>query len=361
MQSKVLWDKIKNRILRKSDKVLGIDIGTGSLKIVELSFNNERFVVKNIAIGDFPENLFEDGKLVKVDEFTYILQQLVATSGFSSRDAVLALGGKSIFIREIAFPKMAEEEIREAIKWEMEKYVPYAPDSYHYDFSIVGEVENGMELKVLLVAAPKVNIDPIIAVVKNAGLKPVAIDGEAFALYRTLENAENSMIVDIGQFASQLIIYQNGIPTVTRMIPISGQRFTEAVMSALDLDETEAELLKKRQKNLLPQVNGINDNTEIHDQMMMIVDELAREIRRTVEFYQIQNKHSSIEKIIISGGGACLDNLGEQLKSILDLPIVLNSASGTIDYSPSFDPNYIKDVAPRLAVAIGLALRGGEV
>ncbi|QJW48729.1 type IV pilus assembly protein PilM [bacterium BFN5] len=360
MRIKTLWDHVKNKFIQKSDKVLGIDIGTGSLKIIELNFKNERPVVTKLAIADFSENLFEDGRLVKPDELTSVLQHQLSTGGFSSREAVIAIGGRAIFIREVVFPQMAEDELQEAIKWDMEKYVPYAPDSFYYDFSIIGTANNGLEMRVLLVAAPKYHIDSLVSVLKLAGLKPIAVDGEAFALYRSIVKAENSILVDIGQYMSQIIVYQQGIPTVTRIIPLAGQRFTEVLMNALDLDVYEAERLKQRQQGLLPAVNHSPEHTDIHKQMLLLVQELAREIRRTVEFYQVQNKEAIIEKIIISGGGANLDNLIQHLKTMLDIPILQHNPADIVEYAASYDHQYIKDIGPRIAAAVGLALRGGQ-
>lgn len=360
MRINKLWDHVKNKLIQKSDKVLGIDIGTGSLKIIELNFKNERPVVTKLAIADFSNSLFEDGRLVKPDELTSLLQHQLATGGFSSREAVIAIGGRAIFIREVVFPQMAEDELKEAIKWDMEKYVPYAPDSFYYDFSIMGTANNGLEMRVLLVAAPKYHIDALVSVVKLAGLKPIAVDGEAFALYRSIAKAENSILVDIGQYVSQIIVYQQGIPTVTRIIPLAGQRFTEVIMNALDLDVNEAERLKQRQQGLLPAVNHTLEHSDLHKQMLLLVQELAREIRRTVEFYQVQNKEAIIEKIMISGGGANLDNLVQHLNALLDIPILLNNPADIVEYSACYDHQYIKDIAPRIAAAVGLALRGGQ-
>lgn len=360
MRINKLWDHVRNKLIQKSDKVLGIDIGTGSLKLIELNFKNERPVVTKLAIADFSNNLFEDGRLVKPDELTSLLQHQLATGGFSSREAVIAIGGRAIFIREVVFPQMAEDELKEAIKWDMEKYVPYAPDSFYYDFSIMGTANNGLEMRVLLVAAPKYHIDALVSVVKLAGLKLIAVDGEAFALYRSITKAENSILVDIGQYVSQIIVYQQGIPTVTRIIPLAGQRFTEVIMNALDLDVNEAERLKQRQQGLLPAVNHTLEHSDLHKQMLLLVQELAREIRRTVEFYQVQNKEAIIEKIMISGGGANLDNLVQHLNALLDIPILLNNPADIVEYSACYDHQYIKDIAPRIAAAVGLALRGGQ-
>jgi type IV pilus assembly protein PilM len=359
MQNSKIWTIIKNKLIKRTEKLLGIDIGTGSLKIIEINLQPQRPVITKLACAEFQETFFEDGRLIKPEELAGVLRQLLNTHGFSSREAVVAVGGRAIFIREVAFPQMTESELREAIKWDMEKYVPYAPESFYYDFSVIGDSENGLEMRVLLVAAPKHHIDGLVGMLKQAGVRPVAIDGEAFALQRSLIKAENAVLVDIGKYMSQLIVYQEGIPTVTRIIPLAGQRFTEAVMGTLELEESEAERLKERQKGLLPPTTN-TIQSEIHEQMLLLVEELAREIRRTVEFYQIQNKEAVIEKVLLTGGGANLDNLIEQLNIMLDIPLSLHCPTERVEYSAAYDAQYIKSIAPRLSVAIGLALRGGQ-
>lgn len=356
--NKIHWQTIKNKILAKSDSVLGIDIGTGSIKIVEIKRKNERAVVTKIAVADFDAVIFDDSRLLK-PELTAMLRRQVATNGFNSCRAVTAIGGRSIFIRQITVPPMTEGELREAIKWELEKYIPYAPDNCYYDFAVLGAAGSGIGLRVLLAAAIKDHIDTLVTVLKDCGLQPIAIDGEAFALYRSLRNAENSLLLDIGQHLTQLIIYQQGIPEITRNIPLAGRRFTELLMKELGLDAEKAEQWKQVGQDLLPPVSQAGIYSPAQEQMLLLVAELAREIRRTIEVYQSQHKEAAIEKIIVGGGGASLPHLVDRLKLFFDIPVILHDAAAAIEHSPAVDAGYLQDIGPRLGVAVGLALRGG--
>lgn len=358
MTNRSVWQALKNKLPAGGGSLLGVDIGTGSVKIVEIKRTAVNAIVKNIAIADFDAAVFEDGRLVKPEELTAILQRQIAASGFNSRQAVAALGSRSMFVREITVPPMTETELREAVKWEAVQYLPYAPDRCYYDFALLGSSVNEAGLKVLLAAAPRETIDILTDVLTACDLQPVAIDGEAFALYRTLSKAENSLFLDIGRHLSQIILFQHGIPVATRLSQVAGKRFTEVIMRVLKLGIREAEQLKRQQENLLAPVEK---HPEIQNQMLQLVQELVQELRQTVEFYQSRNTALVVDKIIVGGGGgAVLSSFLEQLKILLNVPVVLHTALAAIEYAPVFDAGTIRATASRLAVAAGLALRGAD-
>lgn len=354
-----MWKKVERFLIRSTSEVIGIDIGTSAIKLAEIMWRNDQPVLRSIGSIDLPEKIIADGRIIDSEALADAISQAVTTSGAKAEKAVVAVNGRGVFVREVMFPIMVEAELREAIKWDMEKYVPFAPESYYYDFAIIGEANSGLERKVLLVAAPREMIDNIVDITKTAGLQPVAIDIEPLALYRTLAKAENSLVIDIGGQVTQLVIFQNGSPIVTRMIPLGGQRFTETVMQSLAIEYTEAEYLKQRQKGLLPWADLPEEQSDLHLQLESLVSELAREVRRTIEYYQIQNKAAVIEKIFLSGGGAKLDNLTRYFEEHLEKPVVMVEPMANIGMLLSFDKQYLRDIAPQFTVAIGLALRGG--
>jgi type IV pilus assembly protein PilM len=351
-----LLTKIDKCFRKKSESIIGIDIGTSNVKLAEIGREKNKLILRNAVLWDLPDNVAEDGYIADIAGLAEILQQVIAKNGIRAQEAVVAVNGRSIFVREVAFPVMAEAELREAIKWDMEKYVPFAPGSYYHDFAIVGKSsdEQEQEMKVLLVAAPQDLVNKLVSTLKTVGLRTMAVDIEPLAIYRTLSGAENSVVVDIGGHAAQVIVFQNGSPTVTRAIPINGQRFTEAVMSVLELDYNEAENLKLRQKNLLKQ--DAQDESILNTHLGNLVSELAKEIRRTLEYFQMQNKYAVVEKVFLSGGGARLDNLAQQLALELDLQVVVHNPTAKLTVPPSFDPVQWQEIAPQFSVAIGLAL-----
>ena len=354
-----LVGKLKNKILPAKDSVLGIDIGAGYLKLVEVSLVEDEPTIKAVAINSLDKNIFDEDGIANLELLSHILKKAIEVNGISSKHAVLSLGGRALFAREILFPKMTSSELQEAIKWETEKYVPYEPDKYFYDFHIIGDAENGKEIRVMLVAAPKANVENLISLVKSVGLKPFIIDGETFALSRTID-AEDYICVDIGKLNTQVIIYQGGVPITNRNIPLFGDSFTRAIADVLELDFVEAESLKQRQKNLVTVVGQTEENTNVQEKLNEMVDELGREILRTIEYFQIQKREAVFEKIIISGGGARLDGLVKRLSTEIRIPVEIHQPLQNLNCEKSFDKQYLQSVAPQLAIAVGLAIRGGE-
>ncbi|MCE5285863.1 MAG: type IV pilus assembly protein PilM [Pelosinus sp.] len=349
-----LLTKIDKYFHKHSDSILGIDIGTSTIKIVEVNRQKGQLFLRNAVLLDLPANILEDGYIIGITALGTLLQQTIAKNGIKAQEAVVAVSGRSIFVREVAFPTMTKDELKEAIKWDMEKYVPFAPGSYYHDFAIVGKSSEEAEMKVLLVAAPQDLVSTVVSTVRAAGLKTLAVDIESLAIYRSLSGAENAVVVDLGGQAAQVIVYQNGSPCVTRAIPINGQRFTETIMRVLELEYAEAETLKQRQRNLLKK--DLEDESVLHTQLSVLVSELAKEIRRTLEYFQMQNKYAVVDKVFLTGGGAKLDNLAQQLASELDMFVAVHNPTANLSIPPAFDPAQWQEIAPQFSVAIGLAL-----
>ena len=358
---KVLQAKALQRFLYGgTDQYVGIDVGTEHIKVAEVSLSGAKPELLRLGMLPLGENIIRDERITGSEELTELLYKLLATSGIKAREAVIALGGRLFFSREVLFPIMSPEELKEAVRWDIDKYVPYEADAFYYDYSVVGTSANQLETKVLLAAAPKHTVDSLVSLLKNAGLTPLAVDTEPLALYRTMENAGNCIVVDVGGQICQVSIYSQGSPAVTRTIPFGGQRFTEVIMNNQGLKYNEAEQLKQRQKGLLQAVDYKGEATELHEQLIEIVAELARDVRRTAEYYQTQNRDAVIDKIIVTGGGARLDNLAAHMAVQMEMPVVVQTMPRALTVSAAIDKAYLDSLFPQYANAIGLAMRGGD-
>ncbi|MDD4600410.1 Cell division protein FtsA [bioreactor metagenome] len=351
-------NKLKQLLNHHPKTIIGIDLGTHSIKVVEIDVSSDKPFLKRVGLEDYhsvtnPDNLFLDNTVVQK------LEHLLTTSGILAKEAVIAISSNKIFVREITFPAMTEAELCEAVKWDSENYVPYHPGSYYYDFSVLPS-SNTLESKILFVAAPQDAINRVVSISKEVGLKLLAVDIEPLALHRTLNTYNNCAILDIGAAVSQIILFENGVPYVTRSIPIAGQSFTSEIMQSLDLDFPEAENLKKRQKGLLQQPDLQEGLTDLNHKLALIATDLIRELSRTLDYYQIQNKSTVIDKLILTGGGSKLDNLDMYISKQLGLPVINNDVLEGLNIPESFSETYLQELAPQFAVAIGLALRGGK-
>ena len=350
---------LRRLFARQADNVIGVDVGTSAVKAVQLERRSGRPLLKAAGVVDLPAGVMENGSCRDVKGLADLIRQAVAAGGASGRDAVLALGVPGLFVREVVFPPLSAAELREAVKWDSERYVPFAPDSYYLDFAVTGQGASELEQKVMLAAAPRETVDALVAAAKSAGLRPVAIDVEPLALHRTLPMADNAMVVDIGAEISQVAIFQSGAPVVVRPAPISGQRFTEVVRDLFDLSEAEAERLKQRQHGLLLRPGAGGEESSVNNRFAALVAEAAGEARRTAEYYRIQNKEAIIDKTFLTGGGAALDNIAYHFAAQMDMPVVVHDPLAGVDIAGSLDPHHVRGLGVRLGVAIGLALRGG--
>jgi len=350
--------KIETFLLKKSSDLIGIDIGTGTIKLAEIAVKGHQPVLKNYAIIDLPDKTVENGHIVDPEKLSATLNKLLSMTRTSSKNAVVAVGGRVTFARELTFPKMTVKELGEAIKWDVGKYIPYTPGSFNFDFSIIGSGNTENEMKVLLVASPLENIETIVKVVKKVGLIPVAVDIEPLALYRIFTDVQQQMVIDIGADFSQIIVFQNGSPSVVRNIPLGGQNFTQVIMDELKMDFNEAEKMKET-KFILSQSNVGEEYSKVQSQMELVVSEFVQHISRTAEYYQQQNKNSKIDKIFVTGGGARLDHFTERLTAKLDFPAELYDPLTKLKLPRNLEKTHLQKVAPQLATAIGLALRGG--
>ena len=354
-------ETLLKRIAERREAGIGLDIGSGAIKMVDLSVRRGKTLLKHMAIMDVPQGAVEDGIIVDETLLADALRRMAAKNGFAGGAVATALGGRSLFIREVVFPMMSDKEMRQAIRWDLEKYVPFSPDQLYFDFWIVGPGATEVEVRVLLVAVPKNVVDSLVRVITMAGLKLEAIDIEPLAIQRTLPEVANCMLIDSGAAISQVTLFQNNSPVFTRNIPIGGNQFTETVMEGMTMGREEAELVKQRSGELLLGPGGMPNPDILQRQIERVVSELAGEVRRTLEYYQIQNRNVNISSVFITGGGAKMELLPEKLSAILELPVIFHDPLAGMEISSSFNRQYLLGVGPQMSVAVGLAMRGIEV
>lgn len=350
---------LSNLFKRKSQYLIGVDIGSGFLKITEVDHSHNLPSLTAVGVEALPPEAVTDvGTIGDVALFASKLQQLMLTTGCRSRNVVFSVGGQSTFIREVLYPFMDSAELKEAISWDIEKYIPFTPDSYYYDYSIVGKSDTDIAMRVLIAAAPKAEIDIRMALAKQANCNLVAVDLDALAAGRVLKLLDSVLLVDIGESITQMTVFQGGCPVVARSVMIGGRNFTFDIMKVLGLTAQEAELLKIRQTGLLRSTNA-DDATDIHNQLSSSVGILAKEMAQTIETYKIQNRHAVFDQVILTGGGANLDNLSKYLEWFSGMPVVMLNPLSSVR-SDAFDPLYLHGFSGQLTVAIGLAMWGGS-
>lgn len=354
------FQSLLTKIAGRSEEAIGIDIGSSSIKMAEVIDRSGKPFLKRMAISDLSPGSIKDGLIADEEMLIDSLQRMASRNGFAGGRVAAALGGRSLFIREVVFPRMNETEMRQAIRWDLDKYVPFSPEQLYFDFWVTGTGATEFESRVLLVAVPRDVVESLARVLKKAGLKPVAIDIEPLSIQRTLPDSADCMLIDSGSSVSQVTLFQNSSPVFTRSIPLGGNQFTETVMDGMEIGRDEAELIKQQAEKLLGQESTLPHGQEVREQIERVVFELAGEVRRTLEYYQVQNRNVSISRVFITGGGAKTEGLTDKLAQILEMPVVLHDPLAAMELSASFNRQYLRGVGPQMSVAVGLAMRGFE-
>jgi len=344
--------------LFKSKEVVGVDIGTHSIKIVELKLSGKSINLQSFGIAPVPAQAIVDGAILDKGAIVECLQSLLREHKVKCTQAAMGLSGHSVIVKKISLPEMTEAELDESIHWEAEQYIPFDIDDVNLDFQIIegGSSEDG-KMDVLLVAAKKDKIDDYTDLLIQAGLQPVVVDLDAFALQNSWEinyevvPGQNVALVNIGAGFTNIGVLRNGMTAFTRDISIGGNHYTDAIQKEFGLSAEQAERVKTGQENAA-------DPDAVRRVMETVSENIAVEIQRSFDFFQATTSDQVINQILISGGSARVKNLDTFLGQRLKIGVQVNNPLQNVKINPKkFDAEYLSEHAPAAAVAVGLALR----
>jgi len=361
-------------IFSRSKELVGIDIGTHSIKLVELKGSPARWILSKYAISEIPSGSTEElspeeRKTVGISA----LRKMLSTTRVSTRKAATSISGNAVIVRYVKFPRMSPSDLEKTIQFEAEPYIPFDIREVNISTHILGDVmEDGQpKMETVLVGAKKDLLQERLEIIESAGLKLLVIDVDAFALEnayeitRNKERGETVMLLNIGATTSNINILENGVSKIVRDIFIAGNIFTKAIQKNLQVDYSEAENLKKEHGLTLTsgeeELESIADKDEMKVQvstiLMPLVRELVGEARRSIDYYQAQTGgEKGLERVILSGGSSKLKNLDRFFSEELGLAVHMNNPFQGIDTTrvPRKD---LEEIAPLFAVAVGLATR----
>lgn len=334
---------------------VGLTIGSENIQFAEVRWIQGKPELIVAGIEETPANSVKDGYILNEEILVESLRRIWALHGISGKHVTVALCGQAVLMRELLFPVMSNEELRQAITWELDKYIPSKDaENYYFDFTIVESAQSLTTCRVLLVAAPLAMINGITGVLKAAGLIPQAIDLEPLALQRTMKQANDAIVADIGDKCCKLYLFQQGVPLVARFIPFSGARSTEVIWQQPVADDLRKAEKEKEPYRHEPAAVSYQDQAGL-------VAALAREIRRTIDYYQMQNSNAFVDKIIVTGGRAQPGILAASLQELLPgIEVVVHSPATLLQISPSLSKERMQEIELPIAVTIGLALRGSD-
>jgi len=341
--------------LFSNESYLGIDIGSSSIKIVELKNQSGKAMLMTYG---FSENL-DDLDQTNPDKIADIINKICAEAGMQSRKAVSALPTFSVFSSIINLAGVGIKDLPSAINWEAKKVIPLPPEEMILDWKKIANTDQAVDknnIKILLTGAPRTLVKRYIEIFKHSQINLLSLETETFALIRSLLGNDKStaMVVEIGAKTTSFTIIDQSIPTLNRSIDIGGWTITKAISHSLNIGLERAEQFKY---DLGIGSLDSADNS-IPRTIVESVSPIVNEIKYALNLYQ-NKSNKKVDKIILSGGSALLMNFTDYLSKILNINVVVGNPWSTISYPLDLKP-LLDEIAPRMAIAIGLALREME-
>ena len=336
--------------------IIGLDIGSASLKLAELKSSRSGYQLKNIGEAILPPGSIVKKVITNRDAVAGTLLTLVRDLGVKNKNVVISISGHSVIIKKVTLPSMSKNELAESIPWELEQYLPQSVEDVNFDYQVLPEVSPEGNIDVLIFAAKKDITNDYVSLVRSVGLNPMIVDVDVFALENMYEVNYSDVggviaLVNMGASVTNINILKDGVSIFTRDITTGGNQFTEGIMKEQNLGFEEAEQSKQNlsQGEIPFELERVTND---------YIDLITGEVKRTLDFFSSNFSQDRISKIILSGGSSKVPNIIETLQDITEIDVEIVNPFNNIAISESeFDPNYISDISPKMGVVVGLALR----
>ena len=345
--------------LSKTRNLVGLDIGSSAVKLVELKEpkKGQGFELVRCGYEPLSAEAIVDGAIMDAGLVAETIKKVFADSRTKNTDVATSLSGHSVIIKRISMQEMDEEQLAESITWEAEQYIPFDIEEVSIDCQRLGPGDEGM-MEVLLAAVKKEKIQDYTDVVKQAGCTPKLVDIDIFAVQNAYElnydlpGGDIQALVNIGASVTNIAVLQGSQPIFWRDISVGGNQYTEAIQKELSLSYDQAERLKKGQD-----VEGIPLGNAVPI-IRSVSEEIGNEIQKTLDFFKATTVDEAVQRVILSGGSARVIEFSTYLADRFGCPVELMDPLRRV--TPGKDIGNLErlaDISSSLAVAVGLALR----
>ncbi|MBF0329492.1 MAG: type IV pilus assembly protein PilM [Nitrospirae bacterium] len=345
---------------KKKNYIVGLDIGTSYVKMVQL---------KDVKEGGYELGFYDmmpllpgtitEGAITDKGHITSVIRELMKKTGCKSADAIIGVSGhSSVIIKRITIPTMTEEELTNSIRYEAEQYIPFDINDVNLDFQILGpkQDEEG-QMDVVLVAAKKTVINDYVEVAEDAGLDVILADVDSFALSNMYEfnydisEKRIAALINIGATNSIINILQDGLPVFTRDSAIGSGHHTDMLVEELSISKEDAERLKMGRA-----IDGV-DPEQAETVIANASEDIFGEISRSFDYFRSSVGFEEINGIILAGGAALIKGFSEALGERLGIEVEVADPFKRFKIPDALNKEFLKDMGPMAAVAVGLALR----
>lgn len=340
-------------------QVVGLDIGSSSIKAFHVAETKKGFHLLKFAVKDVVPDSIVDGAIMDSASVVQAIKEILKEMKIKNSLVSTAIAGHSVIVKRINVNKRTEDELREAISLEAEQYIPFDIDDVNMDFHIIGDSKDSEgQMEIILVAAKKEQINEYSNLIKETGLLPVIVDLAVFALQNCYEvnyeeeDGKTIALVNIGASSININILKNNISSFVRDIPLGGKQYTEAIQKELQLSFPEAEELKKSgspQGGAAPEIEGILNG---------VSEEICQEIKRSFDFFKTQTAEVGVDKIYLCGGSSKVFGLDKILSARTGIEVGMLDPFRRVKIDEkSKDFQFLKEIAPMSVIGVGLAIR----
>jgi type IV pilus assembly protein PilM len=343
-------------LFRRSKSTLGIDIGSGFVKAAVVDHSGAEPILTQTGYLPLVADAIVEGEVMDHGAVSDTIRTLVDSLNTKAKKVVTAVGGRDVIVKKIQMDRMPAGDAGEVIRWEAEQYVPFDMANVQLDFEILDPDGAGPQMEVLLVAAKRELVEQRISLLRDAGVNATAVDVDAFALYKAIRHSYPDVsrgmlgLVNIGHEISTVVVLDNGVPVVTRDVPLGSRHVREDLRRMHSLSGEEADEV----------IHGTSSRAGEFDQVFADRgQELAMGIERAAAFLTVDAGASGgLSGLYLTGGGAKMPRLAEILAQRLHVKAQVANPLQGLQTSPNATVHFPADeLAPMLTLAIGLAFR----
>lgn len=345
----------------RSKSLVGVDIGSSGVKVVELQPAGAGYRLTGFGYAPLPSEAIVQGSFMNASVVSDAVRSACGEAGIKSKSIASSVAGHSVIVKRIAIPIQSSEELERTIHWEAEQYIPFDINEVHIDYQVLRADAVAGQMEILLVAAKRDLIDDYISVFTDAGLTLAVMDVDAFAAGNTYEHCyapgEDSVvaILDVGASVIKMNVVRGVVPVFTRDITSGGNQYTEEIQKLIGITFDEAERIKvggrpgEVSRDVIPQ--------EVEEALREVSDGILGEVQRSLEFYRATTG-GGLDRVMLCGGGARVPSLDRMLQERLGVPVEVMDPFSKIAIGTGVNSEErVREFGPALCVAIGLGMR----
>ena len=345
---------------RKAQSLIGVDISSSAVKLLELSKHGDDYKVESYAVGGLPPNSVVENNIADVEAVGDVVKVAYKRSGSSVKNAAVAVSGSAVITKIVQMQaSLSEDEMENQIMVEADQYIPYSLDEVNLDFEVLGPTEGATEsVDVLLAASRTENVDVRVDAIELGGLTAKIVDIEAYAMENAfsliapqLPNGalgQTVAIFDIGATMTTLSVIHDLKTVYMREAIFGGKQLTEEIQRRYGLSYEEAGMAKKQ--------GGLPD-TYVPEVLEPFKEAMTQEINRSLQFFFAATQYNSVDHIVLAGGSSSINGIDQMVEERMSISTIIANPFSNMTLSSDIKAQVLSNDAPALMIACGLALR----